>query len=111
MATTVQKQVLINARALIADPAHWTMWMLACTEKGRPVTWHDPSARRWCAVGAIHRAAYDLVGDRRQAMRIANEVVNNVYPHAWYRRGLPAVNDSQGHTAVLGLFDKALAAA
>ena len=44
-------------------------------------------------------------------MRIANEVVNNVYPHAWYRRGLPAVNDSQGHTAVLGLFDKALAAA
>jgi hypothetical protein len=108
MATTIQKQVLCNARALIADPARWTMWMLASTASGRPAAWHDASARRWCAVGAIHRAAFDLVGSKGQAVCIAVEVINSMHPHSWARRSLPALNDSQGHAAVIELFDRAL---
>jgi hypothetical protein len=108
MSTSIQKQVLINARALIADPARWTMWMLASTANGRPVAWHDASARRWCAVGAIHRAAFDLVGNKRRAVCIATEVINNVYPPTWVRRSLPALNDARGHAAVIELFDRAL---
>ena len=111
MATTIQKQVLIDARALIADPARWTMWMLASTERGRPVAWHDRSARRWCAVGAIHRAALDLIGNRSQAVRIANEVIAGIAPLASVRGSLPAVNDAEGHAAVIVLFDRALASA
>ena len=65
MTTTLQNQVLINARALITDRAHWTSGMLACAANGRPVHWHDPSAHRWCAVGAIYRAAFDLVGNQK----------------------------------------------
>ncbi len=108
MTTTVQKQVLINARALIADPAHWTRGTLACTANGRRVEWHDQSATKWCAMGAIYRAAYDLVGNPQEATRIGNEVAKNVSPTRWFRGGLPAINDMRGHAAVLKVFDKAL---
>ena len=73
MTTTVQKQVLINARALIADPTHWTRSTIARTANGRKVEWHDQAATKWCAMGAMYRAAYDLVGDQKQAVRIGND--------------------------------------
>src|SRR2546429_3248787 len=111
MTTTVQKQVLINARALIADATHWTRGTLACTANGRRVAWHDQSASKWCALGAIYRAAYDLVGDPKDAARIGNEVVKSICRTRWFGGRLPAVNDARGHTAVLALFDKALATA
>jgi hypothetical protein len=111
MTTTVQKQVLINARALIADPAHWTRGTLASTANGRQVGWHDQSATKWCAMGAIYRAAYDLVGDPKEATRIGDEVAKSVCPNHWLSGGLPAINDVRGHAAVLKVFDKALQAA
>ena len=94
MTTTVQKQVLINARALIADPQQWTSDTLARTTSGYHVDWHDHSATKWCAMGAIYRAAYDLVGDPREATRIGNEVAKSVCPTRWFRGGLPAINDA-----------------
>ena|SRR5438105_11596880 len=111
MTTTVQKQVLINARSLIADRAHWTSGKLACAANGRSVDWHDPRAHKWCAMGAIYRAAFDLVGNQKDAMRIGDELANNIRPRGWLPRGLPHINDTQGHAAVLAVFDKALAAA
>jgi YD repeat-containing protein len=111
MTTTVKNQVLINARALIAERAHWTTGTLACTANGRRVAWHDQSATKWCALGAIYRAAYDLVGDPTEATRIGNEVAKSVSPARWFRGGLPAINDVRGHAAVLKVFDKALQAA
>ena len=111
MTTTVQKQVLINARALIADPAHWTRGTLACTANGRRVEWHDQSATKWCAMGAIYRAAYDLVGDQKEATRIGNEVAKSVCPTRWLRGDLAGMNDTRGHAAVLAVFDQALQAA
>ena len=110
MTTTVQKQVLINARALIADPAHWTSCTLARTADDDVVDWYDRSATKWCAEGAIYRAAYDLVGDRKEATRIGNEVANSILPRRWLSRTLPNINDGRGHAAVLAVFDEALAA-
>jgi len=111
MTTTVQKQVLINARALIADPAHWTTSTLARTADDHVVDWYDRSATKWCAQGAIYRAAYDLVGDPKEATRIGNEVAKSVCPTRWLRGGLPAINDARGHAAALAVFDQALQAA
>jgi hypothetical protein len=110
MTTTVQKQVLINARALIADPAHWTKGTLACAANGRRVAWHDQSATKWCALGAIYRAAYDLVGNSKEAARIGNEVAKSICRSRWFSGRLPIMNDTRGHTAVLAAFDKALSA-
>ena len=108
MTTTVQKQVLINARTLIADPAHWTQGMFACTTDGRKVAWYDQSATRWCALGALYRAAYDLVGDPKKATSLGNEVGKSIYPRHWRRGGLSVLNDVRGHAAVLAAFDEAL---
>ena len=107
MTTTVQKQVLINARALIADPAHWTSCTIARTADDHAVDCFVSSATKWCAQGAIYRAAYNLVSDQKEAMRIGNEVASIHWPN---RRILPATNDARGHAAVLELFDKALVA-
>src|ERR1700694_5081471 len=98
MTTTVQNQVLINARALIADRAHWTSGTLARNADGHHVDWHDHSATKWCAMGAIYRAAYDLVGNAKEPTRIGDEVVQRLCPPRWLRLGLPAINDARGHT-------------
>jgi hypothetical protein len=110
MSTTVKKQVLITARALIADPTHWTRSFLACNAAGRPVHWCDPSATAWCAMGAIYRSAYEFVGNKEEATRIGKEVAKGVAP-IWICRSLMTMNDVLGHTAILAKFDKALAAA
>jgi hypothetical protein len=110
MSTTIEKQVLIYARALIADPKHWTRSFLGCTEAGHPVAWYDPSAAKWCAMGAIYRGAYELVGDPDQAMRIGAAVVKSISP-IWLCGGLIITNDVRGHAATMAKFDRALAAA
>ena len=107
MTTTVQKQVLINARALIADRARWTRCTFACTASGHQVVWYAQTATKWCAIGALYRAAYDLVGDPKEATRIGNEVAKSVCPRRWLG-SLSTVNDWRGHAAVLKTFDKAL---
>ena len=111
MTTTVQKQVLINARALIADPAHWTRCTHARTEDDHVVDWYDRSATKWCAQGAIYRAAYDLVGDQKEAARIGDGVANSICPRRWLSRPLAILNDARGHAAVLAVFDEAMQAA
>jgi hypothetical protein len=111
MTTTVQKQVLNNARALIADPEHWTKGMLACTSDGQQVEWHNSSASKWCAAGAIYRAAYDLIGDEREAVLIGHNVAHNLGLHRWIAGSLPGLNDERGHAAALAVFDEALQAA
>ena len=110
MSTTVKKQVLIKARALIADPAHWTRNFLACNAAGHPIHWCDPSATRWCAMGAIYRGAYELVGSKEEATRIGKVVAKGIAP-IWFGRSLMTMNDMLGHTAVLARFDRTLAAA
>ena len=110
MSTTLQKQVLINARALIANRTHWTTGTLACSADVGPVAWHDRLASKWCAQGAIYRAAYDLVGDQQEAMRIGNRLASELCPpsSSALRGYLPTLNDRRGHAAVLAAFDKAL---
>jgi hypothetical protein len=110
MSTTIEKQVLINARALIADPAHWTRSFLACNAAGHPVAWYAPTAAKWCAMGAIYRGAYELVGDRDQATSIGTKVAKSFSP-LWLCQGLMIMNDARGHAAILARFDGALAAA
>jgi hypothetical protein len=111
MTTTVQKQVLINARALIADPTYWTRGKLACTPDGQQVDWHDSSASKWCAMGAIYRAAYDLTGNQTEAVRMGDKVARSLRPHRWLPVSVIRLNDVRGHSAVLAAFDKAVQAA
>jgi hypothetical protein len=105
MTRLVRDHVLRRARALIAEQSGWTRGVLSRTASGRPVTWHAEDARCWCAVGALHRAAYDLVGDIERAAEIADAALAASFPP-----NLTWINDTQGHDAVLRLFDQALRA-
>jgi hypothetical protein len=68
-------------------------------------------ASQWCALGAIYRAARDLVGDQEKATRIGNEVAKSAYQPDRLFRSLACINDARGHAAVLAVFDEALKAA
>jgi hypothetical protein len=105
MTLTLRQQVLRDARTLIEDHTHWTRGVLSRAASGRPVMWHDPEACRWCAVGALNRAAYDLVRDKERAGQIADEVLVACFPP-----NLTWINDTQGHAAVLELFSQSLRA-
>ena len=107
MAATLQKRLLISARALIADRNFWTKGVFARTQQGHAIAWDDVSARKWCAVGAIRRAALDLVHDRDQAERIADDVEKLVCRGRWFR-SLVVINDFSSHKRVLALFDHAI---
>jgi hypothetical protein len=104
MTRILRHQVLRNARALIERPTDWTRGVHARAENGRPVMWHDRQACRWCALGAINRAVYDLIGHKEQAEGIADEIIADCFPC-----NLSWINDKDGHATVLQLFDKALA--
>jgi hypothetical protein len=105
MTLTVHQQVLGAARALIQDHTRWTRGVLSRAASGRPVMWHDQEACRWCAVGALNRAAYDLVRDKERAAQIADEVLEACFP-----ANITWINDTQGHAAVLELFNRSLRA-
>jgi hypothetical protein len=80
MARTLGKQVLISARTLIADPARWTTGALARDTDGSQVEWNGQSASKWSAIGAIYRAAYDLIADAKEAERIGNDIAKSFCP-------------------------------
>jgi hypothetical protein len=109
MAQTLQRQIIAGALALIANEANWTRGSLARTRDGTRCGWCDPDAARYCALGALGRAAAELTADYQQshffAMKAAREVLsaNNLAGYC-----LPSVNDVRGHAAIVVLFKKAL---
>jgi hypothetical protein len=107
VAVSLQKRLLINARALIADRRLWTKGVFARTQQGHAIAWDDVSARRWCAVGAIRRVALDLVHDKGQAERIAEDLEKLVCDGRWFR-SLVVINDFSSHKRILALLDRAI---
>ncbi len=109
-------QVAERARALINDPRTWTQDAMARTRSNRHCGPTDASAVRYCAYGAILRAANDVGGDHDRSQHLADKVAmlvtgrNN--PLVAFEE-LIAINDGPRATArkaVVGLFERALAA-
>jgi hypothetical protein len=107
VAASLQKQLLIDARALLAERNRWTKGVFARTAQGHAIAWDDPAARRWCAVGALRRAALDVVHDRELAERIADDVEKTACHGRWLR-SLVVLNDFSSHKRVLALLDQAI---
>jgi len=106
MSKPLTRPIVERARALIADENRWCRSSLAKDELDREVRPTDPLARRWCAYGALVVAAFELVGDVKQAQKLADAVAKEVRGQS----SLINTNDTKGHAAVLALFDQALAA-
>jgi len=109
MAQPLQPQLIAAALALIEDQERWTRGAIARTADRSACAWSDPDAVRFCAVGALVRAAYDLVGNEDHARELAVQAAREIAASSG-RRGavLPYINDCEGHLAVVGMFKKAL---
>lgn len=103
--------VLRKARALIEDEGHWCRGTSAQDKAGRLVDVLSPSAARWCALGALDRAARmpGTAGHRRALLALTN-AVGALFPTMGGFTGINSVNDTLGHAAALELYDAAIAA-
>ncbi len=106
MSKPINRHVIERARILIADESQWCRAALARDEGGRQVDPTDTTARQRCAFGALVAAAFELIGDIKQAHDLAVVAAREIRCTS----SLINMNDTEGHAAVLALFDKALAA-
>jgi len=109
MAKPLKHQVIAAALRLISDQRNWTRKTIARSAGGVPCALTDPSAVRFCAVGALNRAAIELAGN--VAHKVARDAEMHVLeanqlPDAW----LPEINDFEGHARIIALFERALLA-
>ena len=114
MSKPLVHQIAERARGFVADPRMWTQYAIARTGNNRHCEPTDAKATRFCAYGAILRAAYDIAGTDDQAQRLADQtamfIMERDSPYAAFEE-LIAINDGQRASArknVLDLFDKAL---
>ena len=105
MSKPLTRPIIEQARVLIAHENHWCRAALARDKRGFQVDPTDAKARQRCALGALIAAAFELVGDVKQAHNLAEAVAREIRCCS----SLINTNDTEGHAAVLALFDKALA--
>lgn len=109
------KQILIDARALIAEKHQWTQHALARDTYGNHTGALESAALCWCASGAVIKAAgraaqFDYVawndimagiGDANIALRANMNCERPI--------DLMTFNDTHSHASVLALFDEGIA--
>lgn len=98
---------LRRAKALISDPNAWVQGCFAEDADGTEVEPRDPSARSWCAVGAVIKVGDDTVVEAAEGL--LTDALAPVVPY-WGDRSVAKFNDASAttHGAVMGLFDLAI---
>ena len=108
MAKTLQRQIIEGALHLIAEEERWTRCSMARNRKGDPCSVWDPAAVRFCAVGALWRAAFELTGSL-DVFPVVERTALQVVASNRRADSLQTLNDIEGHAAVLQMFRNALA--
>jgi hypothetical protein len=96
--------LLIRARERIADPSRWVQQYRAVDADRTRVDPTDPSAVRWCAMGALDAEA----GERPE--RHDGDDLWHAQRRLYAAAGRTPeyINDELGHAAVLEMFDEAI---
>jgi hypothetical protein len=113
MAQPLIDRVLIDARAIITDRSRRLRGFEAVTVDGTECDPCGTEARRFCAVGALIRSAYDLTGDHELAHSLGWQIAGMIADTAELRVvdggdagwALALVNDTRGQGAVLRAVD------
>lgn len=95
------KQTLEAARALIADKAHWTQGSVSMDMLDRVRHPRHPAACRWCATGAVVKAA---AGSNYVFERCLGALHMSLVGF----QSIESFNDTHTHDEVLQLFDAAI---
>jgi hypothetical protein len=113
MAQPLIKTVLLSARTIVANRRLRLLRTEVVTADGRECDACDGDAQRFCAVGALIRAAYVSTTDQEQAHRLGWQVAALIASAAqlplvdedepgW---SLAMLSDQRGQAAVLRAFD------
>lgn len=101
--------MLIAARALIADPLHWTIGELARDITGKGVDVSSPEACSFCSDGALRKVAYALSVSQgwvsHSCYVIAKAALNTEAGLV-----LHVYNDNCTHTQAMEWWDRTIAA-
>lgn len=106
-------EILEKARALIADPKHWTRKALARNSAGQSLTDSELDlATCFCSVGAIRKISPGCVPTpaRGDAGCFLWEAINENVAHDGDKRTIAVWNDDvkTTHADVLAMFDRAI---
>jgi hypothetical protein len=106
MAKPLQHRIIARALEIISDESKWTRGSLARLADGTACACLDPRAVRFCAVGALNRAAGELIADN--GFYHATEAEQAVLEANSELHGLPCINDTDGRAVVIAMFKVAL---
>jgi hypothetical protein len=114
MAKPLFHHVVGRALAYVGDRSCWTRYTLALTGNNRDCEPTDPKAARFCAFGALVRAAHDMTGDARRAERLAGRaamwITDKDTPGKAYA-AIYGINDGPrqtSHRAIVQLLERSL---
>ena len=113
MSKSLHHQVIARARDIITNPDRWMQGAFAAARDYTPTDPTDAEAYRYCAVGAIRRAAHELAcADKHLANHVQSTLEMFVHVrHPELEDDLEVLNDrGDGHAQVLRVFDELLAA-
>jgi hypothetical protein len=106
MAKPLKVQIIERAKELIQDQSQWCRGYLAVDADGNSADPTGSEAVKRCALGALLAAAYQLTNSQEKSCELAT---NALRPLCGSNK-VVLVNDHQGHSAILTLFDKAIQA-
>ena len=98
-------ELLIKAKAVIADPKHWTQGWYAKDAKGQSTGPSTPDAVCWCSLGALKKVAHE---ENTYSTRFAATEYLAVASDEWGYSGIPDFNDNSSHKVVMRAWDKAI---
>ena len=105
MSKQLNLHIIEHARALIANEAHWCRRQMAFDGDGGAVMATDRRASKLCAYGALIASAHHMTDDCDQSYGLVSRAVTQFGGST----ALIEVNDTDGHAAVIALFDRAIA--
>ena len=110
MAMPLQHQIISRALEIVSDERTWTRGAMARTHFGRPCAVWDLAAVSFCAVGALARAAFELLGPNVDATVVEIAETYVLAANCAGHLSLPGVNENDGREAIVRMFTRALAA-
>jgi hypothetical protein len=112
MSTTLQNQIIREARSLIANPSRWCRGEQGRDALGKRAPPTSVDATSHCAYGALLLCALAISGDVASAAQLADQAavqITGINDLTVARTQIFKINDMHGHGAVLMMFDEALA--
>jgi hypothetical protein len=110
MSQPLHLQVATRARQILAHPDHWIQGEFACERDFTPTDPTDAKAYRFCAIGALRRAAHETApGHQHLSSTVESAIENFIHErHPEFDDSLEDFNDGVEHAAVVSLFDEFL---